>query len=47
PDHAPHFVMEVKVARLKPSQGAGASKRLAEQEAAEKLLKREGAWPAL
>lgn len=46
PDHEPEFIMEVRVANLSPSTGRGSTKRFAEQEAAEKLLKREGAWPA-
>ena len=45
PDHAPEFVMKVEVDTLKPEKGKGATKRHAEQEAAEKLMKREGVWP--
>lgn len=42
PDHAPHFVVEVRVAGHEPAQGQGASKREAEQAAADALLAREG-----
>jgi ribonuclease-3 len=45
PDHAPQFEISVKVANFKPAQGAGASKRQAEQIAAENFLRRENAWP--
>ena len=45
PDHAPQFEISVKVADFKPAQGSGASKRQAEQVAAENFLKRENAWP--
>jgi ribonuclease-3 len=45
PDHAPHFVISVHVAKFPPAQGEGASKRQAEQEAAQAFLKREGVWP--
>ena len=41
PDHAPHFVVEVRVAGHEPAQGQGASKREAEQAAAAALLARE------
>ena len=44
PDHAPHFTSEVRIGGVKPARGAGPSKRLAEQEAAKALLKREGIW---
>lgn len=40
PDHAPLFSIEVSVAGTTPSIGIGASKRLAEQAAAEHLLAR-------
>ena len=44
PDHAPHFTIEVSVGEFPPEIGAGPSKRIAEQIAAEKLLERlEGA----
>ncbi len=42
PDHAPHFTAEVMITGKAPAQGEGASKRIAEQEAASALLKREG-----
>ncbi len=38
PDHAPHFVVEAKVAGFDPALGEGGSKRQAEQDAAAKLL---------
>lgn len=44
PDHEPVFVIEVKVGKLKAEQAEGRSKRLAEQAAAEKLLRREAVW---
>lgn len=44
PDHEPTFVIEVHVAKLKPESAQGRSKRLAEQAAAEKILRREGVW---
>lgn len=42
PDHAPMFTAEVRIKSLEPSRGEGASKRLAEQAAAARLLEREG-----
>jgi ribonuclease-3 len=42
PDHAPHFTIEVRVGKLPPERGEGASKRTAEQVAAERLLERLG-----
>jgi ribonuclease-3 len=42
PDHAPSFVSEVRITGCKPAQGAGASKRAAEQAAATAMLVREG-----
>jgi ribonuclease-3 len=42
PDHAPHFVVEVRVEGHEPARGEGASKREAEQGAAAALLAREG-----
>lgn len=44
PDHAPEFVVGVTVSGLKPGQGRGGSKRNAEQNAAEAVLRREGVW---
>jgi ribonuclease-3 len=38
PDHAPEFVYEVRVKGLEPVEGRGASKRLAEQDAAQAML---------
>jgi ribonuclease-3 len=38
PDHAPHFIVEARVAGLEPVTGEGSSKRQAEQDAARKLL---------
>lgn len=40
PDHAPRFVVRAEVAGLAPEEGAGGSKREAEQDAAAKLLAR-------
>ncbi len=40
PDHAPHFVAEVRVKGRRPARGEGTSKRAAEQAAASVLLKR-------
>ena len=45
PDHLPSFLVEVAVAGLAPAQGRGSSKRQAEQQAAETMLRREGVWP--
>ena len=44
PDHAPRFTAEVFISGRQPAQGEGASKRIAEQEAATALLSREGVW---
>jgi ribonuclease III len=38
PDHAPHFVSEVRVPGHPPARGEGASKRIAEQAAATAML---------
>jgi len=38
PDHAPHFVIEVRVSGHDPVTGEGGSKREAEQDAARKML---------
>lgn len=40
PDHAPVFTVEVTLPGYAPQTGQGASKRIAEKEAAEKLLER-------
>lgn len=45
PEHAPVFVVSVEVQGRQPMEGAGPSKRLAEQDAAEKFLKREKIRP--
>lgn len=45
PDHAPEFTIAVMLPGLKPEEGIGSSKRVAEQNAAEALLRREGVWP--
>lgn len=44
PDHAPHFIAEVRIDGCKPARGEGTSKRAAEQAAAMVLLAREGVW---
>ena len=44
PDHAPSFEIEVKVGDVPPARGRAGSKREAEQEAAESVLRREGVW---
>lgn len=43
-DHAPVFTTEVRIAGRPPIRGTGASKRVAEQNAATALLAREGVW---
>lgn len=44
PDHEPVFVIEVRLGKLAPERAEGRSKRLAEQAAAEKFLRRENVW---
>lgn len=44
PDHAPVFIVAVHVERHAPAEGSGSSKRIAEQAAAEAMLRREGVW---
>ncbi|MTI17400.1 ribonuclease III [Rhodobacteraceae bacterium RKSG542] len=44
PDHAPNFTIKVMVVGVDPGVAAGASKRIAEQAAAEAILRREGVW---
>lgn len=42
PDHAPEFIVEVKIEEHEPSQASGPNKRAAEQDAAAALLTRLG-----
>lgn len=44
PDHEPVFVVEVAITGFQPATGTGRSKRIAEQDAAENLLRREAVW---
>lgn len=44
PDHDPLFIVKVTVGKFEPGYGRGRSKRMAEQEAAEQVLYREGVW---
>ena len=44
PDHAPSFTVSVHVKSLAAGEGKGGSKRIAEQNAAEAVLRREGVW---
>ena len=44
PDHAPRFHVETKVGALECATGSGATKRAAEQDAAQNLLTRERVW---
>jgi ribonuclease-3 len=44
PDHAPRFHVEAKVGPLEGATGTAATKRAAEQDAAQNLLLREGVW---
>jgi ribonuclease-3 len=44
PDHAPRFHVEAKIGGLDPGMGSGATKRAAEQDAAQNLLVRERVW---
>ncbi|NVK32855.1 MAG: ribonuclease III [Rhodobacteraceae bacterium] len=44
PDHAPVFVVGVDVKGMKTGTGKGGSKRIAEQNAAEAVLRHEGVW---
>jgi len=46
PEHAPRFVLEVKVEGMTPARGEGGSRREAEQHAAAAVLVREGVWKA-
>ncbi len=44
PDHDPLFAVEVTVKGFATETGEGRSKRIAEQNAAEAMLYREGVW---
>ena len=44
PDHAPVFVIEVEVESCEPARGEGASKRIAEQNAAQAMLISQKVW---
>ena len=44
PDHAPTFAVTVSVGKLAAGRGEGRTRREAEQEAAQAVLVREGAW---
>ncbi|MCQ0989026.1 ribonuclease III [Jiella marina] len=44
PDHEPEFTIRVVVPDVEPGIGRGRSKRIAEQEAAAAVLRREGVW---
>ncbi|MCB8836047.1 ribonuclease III [Aurantimonas sp. VKM B-3413] len=44
PDHEPLFTVRVLVDGVEPAEGQGRSKRLAEQNAAETVLRREAVW---
>lgn len=44
PDHAPVFKIRVNVEGVDPGEAVGNSKRIAEQSAAENILRREGVW---
>ena len=44
PDHEPHFTVGVVVDGVQRSKGVGRSKRIAEQEAAEAVLREENVW---
>lgn len=46
PDHAPEFRVEVRLDGIVGAEGAGRSKREAEQRAAKAVLRREGVWQA-
>lgn len=46
PDHDPEFTVSVKVPEKIACTGSGRSKRIAEQNAAKKMLVREGIWDA-
>ncbi|KQT54206.1 ribonuclease III [Aureimonas sp. Leaf454] len=44
PDHDPVFTVRAIIENVEPADGSGRSKRLAEQEAAALILRREGIW---
>ncbi|AXS40241.1 ribonuclease III [Breoghania sp. L-A4] len=44
PDHAPRFTVTASVNGMDDGMGSGSSKRIAEQAAAETILRREGVW---
>lgn len=44
PDHAPSFLMEVRIPGHEPQRGEGPTKRDAEQDAAARMLQRLGVW---
>ncbi|KTR06158.1 ribonuclease III [Aureimonas ureilytica] len=44
PDHEPVFTVRASVPNYEPAEGRGRSKRIAEQNAAEVILLREGVW---
>ncbi|WP_062211932.1 ribonuclease III [Aureimonas sp. AU12] len=44
PDHEPVFTVRATVREVEPATGRGRSKRIAEQDAAETILLREGVW---
>jgi ribonuclease III len=44
PDHAPQFTVVVEIAGILPETGVDRSKRAAEQDAARRMLEREGIW---
>jgi len=46
PDHEPVFTVRATLADVLPAEGRGRSKRIAEQNAAETILLREGVWDA-
>lgn len=46
PDHDPQFTVRVEIDGIAPETGVSRSKRAAEQEAATRVLEREGVWPA-
>jgi len=46
PDHDPQFTVRVEIEGIEPEVGVSRSKRTAEQEAATRVLEREGVWPA-